>query len=611
MRKSIVTITITVIITVFVSFLLFYFNSTFFDSEPIESETLNPLSDPVKPSYDVIVFGGEPEGVAAAVAAARKGATTLLIDEREQLGGLFTYGKMNILDFPFEDRKDEGIFGEWHERVGGKDIFDPEEGALAFLELARAEENLSLLFNTSLVEVTRDTSLIKQIKVNHNGEELILSASRFIDGTDDADLAAMADVPFFIGNGDIHPKDHQMAASLMVHLKGVNWKGIKETADKKTFGEAYVKSDVAWGFGELLRQYKPVFEDTRLRGLNLGKVEDEYYINALQIFFVDGLDEASKQQAIEKAKIEIDHIVKFLNEEFLGFENSVVASYPSELYIRESRHIRALYQLPLSDIWENKFHKDTIAYGGYPVDIQARILSEFGTSFVNPEKYGIPFRSLVPVNTDNLLVVSRSAGYSSLAAGSVRVVPTLMATGQAAGAASVFTQEEKLTFTELAHDDVKMQAFRDQLTKMNLKVAKFELDFPYSDAAYYPYMKHLINAGALPGGYDNDIGEDRTISNHTLVNLMQPIFFTYYPDDVSIQANIDFLNAYRQANAKADLTKQQVVTIIEGLPYKEFMLRNNVKFADHYSQVIARIEDQDLFTLADGIIILGDLLNWE
>lgn len=607
MKKPIATITASILGAI----LLFYLISTFLDSEHSGQTIINALSDPIKPSYDVIVFGGEPEGVAAAVAAARNGATTLLIDERAQLGGLFTYGKMNILDFPFNEGLDEGIFGEWHKKVGGKDIFDPEEGAQAFLELARAEKNLSLLFDASLVEVIRENSLIKQIKVNHKGEEVVIEAARFIDGTDDADLAAMADVPYFIGNGDINPNDQQMAASLMVHLKGVNWKGIKETADKETFGSAVVKNDVAWGFGELLRQYKPTFEDTRLRGLNLGRVGDEYYINALQIFFVDGVNEQSKQQAIEKAKIEIDHIVAFLNEKFLGFENSVVASYPSELYIRESRHIRALYQLPLSDIWENKFHEDTIAYGGYPVDIQARILSEFGTSFVNPKRYGIPFRSLVPINTDNLLVVSRSAGYSSLAAGSVRVVPTLMATGQAAGAASVFTMDERMTFTELANDAGKMQEFREALMKMNVTIDEFEFDYPYSDADYYPYMRHLINAGALPGGYGNDIGETRTISNHTLVNLLNPIFFTYYQDDTSIQANVDYLNTYRQVNAKADLTKQQIITIIEGLPHKDFMLSGNVKFADHYSQVIEHIEDQEVFTLEDAIIILGELLNWE
>jgi hypothetical protein len=143
-----------------------------------------------------------------------------------------------------------------------------------------------------------------------------------------------------------------------------------------------------------------------------------------------------------------------------------------------------------------------------------------------------------------------------------------------------------------------------------MNTSKFELDFPYSDADYYPYMRYLINAGALPGGYGNDIGEDRTISNFTIVNLLQPIFYTYYQDDENIQANVDFLTAYRTVNAKADLTKAQILTIIEGLPYKEFMLNNDAKFVDHYSAILQSIEEKESFTMEDGIILLGELFNW-
>src|SRR5690606_4508426 len=106
-----------------------------------------------------------------------------------------------------------------------------------------------------------------------------------------------------------------------------------------------------------------------------------------------------------------------------------------ELYVRETRHIKAFYQLPISDVWENKDHWDSIAFGSYPVDMQATTPKGKDEIVVNPKQYAIPFRSLVPIGKENLLVASRSSGYSSLAAGSARIIPTGMSTGEAAGVA--------------------------------------------------------------------------------------------------------------------------------------------------------------------------------
>ena len=105
---------------------------------------------------------------------------------------------------------------------------------------------------------------------------------------------------------------------------------------------------------------------------------DDYYINALQIFDVDGLSETAKAEAIEKGKRETQHVVEYLRKEFSGFENAEIASYPSELYVRETRHILAEYQLPMSDIWKNSDHWDNIGYGAYPVDVQAQTPHDYG-----------------------------------------------------------------------------------------------------------------------------------------------------------------------------------------------------------------------------------------
>ena len=97
--------------------------------------------------YDVMVIGGEPEGVAAAVSAARNGSNTLLVESREELGGLFTYGMLNFLDIPQgEDGKSvsRGIYEEWHHLVGGGNAFGITEAKAAFKKLVDEEENITL-----------------------------------------------------------------------------------------------------------------------------------------------------------------------------------------------------------------------------------------------------------------------------------------------------------------------------------------------------------------------------------------------------------------------------------------------------------------------------------
>ena len=82
---------------------------------------------------------------------------------------------------------------------------------------------------------------------------------------------------------------------------------------------------------------------------------------------------------------------------------------------------------------ENRDQWDKIAIGAYPVDVQPTATQTYGTVIGSPDRYAVPFRSLVPLKVDNLLVVGRSASYTSLAAGSARVIPLGMAEGEAAG----------------------------------------------------------------------------------------------------------------------------------------------------------------------------------
>lgn len=99
----------------------------------------------------------------------------------------------------------------------------------------------------------------------------------------------------------------------------------------------------------------------------------------------------------------------------------------------------------MADLMENRDHWDAIAYGSYEVDIQSLDVNNKGSILMVPKQYGVPFRSLVPLNVDGLLVVGRAASFDALPHGSARVIPLGMATGEAAGAAVKLAMERGVT----------------------------------------------------------------------------------------------------------------------------------------------------------------------
>ena len=473
--------------------------------------------------FDVIVVGGEPEGVAAAVSAARNGAKTLLIEHREGLGGLLTFGMLNFLDIDHEmqgEVANAGVFKEWHQMVGGRVTFDIETAKKAFLKLVQDEPNLSLLLGTKLTQPILEGKSIIGVEVQDDTGKHTYYAKRFIDSTQNADLAALAGVPYFIGNQDIGISQ-KMSTTLMIHLKGVDWDKVLETAYTRKFGPARANVTAAWGFGQLLTAYKPSQPDVRLRGLNMVRSSDNtIYINALQIFGIDGLDSSSLEKAKEKGRKETEHIVQFLRKEFPGFERAEIASFPTELYVRETRHVLAEYQLPISDVWENKDHWDRIGFGSYPVDIQATSTQNTGYVLTDPIQYAIPFRSLVPLEIDDLLVASKAAGYSSLAAGSARVVPTGMTAAEAAGVAAALSIQNNLDFREMAKSKEMISSLQEILTKQGALLYAYEIQYPYQGEWFYPDLRELLTYGLISGGYKNEFPVDSPMKEMALVNLL-------------------------------------------------------------------------------------------
>ena len=441
--------------------------------------------------YDVIVVGAEPGGVAAALSAARAGAGTLLIDDREAIGGLWTLAKMNTIDVvPVRDRvtgqeslAQRGVFREIMNKlgvdyIGWERYFDVPRMQRLLDKLVQDEPNLTVMLNTRLSSALVGEGQPKPMKAivatTPDGSQTTLTARVFIDGTGDADLVALLGrkgEDYFIGRHDFTGREEMMAATLMLEisgtreLKGLYWE-VTDRMDPLLFAD---EERVSIG-----------------RGFNIGWQKDgSILISSLKVYGVNGLDGESISQGLEIGKRHASRVVAFLNGSLTGqavpgFENARLVSTPDHFYIRETRHIVGLHKVTFSDIINGVTPPDTIALGTYPIDLQPYLKTEnpytysvdvagfpweqIGRKGLKNRLYGIPLRSLVPKNIDNLLVVGRPISADSVAAGSIRVMSHAVAMGEAAGVAAALSLQKGISIHQLANDPQDVEHLRSYLT---------------------------------------------------------------------------------------------------------------------------------------------------
>jgi hypothetical protein len=496
----------------------------------------------VKDSYDLIVVGTDPEGITAAVSAARNGLKTLLVDGRDRpiLGGLMTLGWLNSIDMVTEKNSlgqdeilNKGLFLEWFKQIEG-DSFDVTTAANAFYDMVKKEPNIDLLLKAKSIEPyvpaqepTNGANLtIQGIQLTKpDGTRQTVKAKAVIDATQDGDIAAAAGAPFTYGRADMGDPNAKMPVTLVFKLKNVTpdvWEQIRKRLNGDNNPDTNATEMSAAGYGDM-KNYPSTNKDrVAMRGLNIGRQNDNtILINALQIFHVDGLDPKQLQEAMAIGKAEIPHVVDYMKSKYPEFKNVELDGFAPELYVRETRHLQAEYRLNILDVAENRDQWDRIAFGSYPVDIQRLSYADYGTVVLDPIKYAIPFRSLVPLKVDGLLVVGRSAGYDSLPHGSARVIPVGMAEGEAAGAAVKVALDAGVTLRQLSKSKELIAKLQDILNKQGMDLKPFTVKpQPYMEHKEYAGLKAVLQLGLVGGGYNNDFKLDEASNPKRMANLV-------------------------------------------------------------------------------------------
>ena len=462
-----------------------------------------------KEAYHVIVAGGEPEGIAAAVAAARNGMRTLLVEKGEALGGLMTLGMLNFLDMNYgadQTLLTQGFFKEFFDAVG--DAFDIQEAKDWFLKICDNEPNLTVMLNTDIIGPIMDGNTIAGLEIREHGRagpETIRSLT-VIDSTVDGDVAAAAGAPYTLGGEDRAAHGIKQGVTLIFELSGVEWPAVVDYLKNDGNPNSGVNEVCAWGYGEEAKRFVPTDGNLRFRGPNIARQKNgNVILNALVIFGVDALDPDSLNEGIRRGRQEITHIVSFIRENFTGFQNAEFVRNAPRLYVRETRHFIGEYRLTVTDVLENRDHWDRIGHGKYPVDLQPTTPENFGVIIGVPAIYSIPFRCLVPLEIDGLLIASRSASYDSLPHGSTRVLPIGMVVGEAAGTAVAYSVEHGVTFRQMAHDPQAVSWLQDQLISQGAYLAEYDPPrIADMDHWAYPGLVVMRELGMASGGYTND-----------------------------------------------------------------------------------------------------------
>ncbi|MCI6756350.1 MAG: FAD-dependent oxidoreductase [Lachnospiraceae bacterium] len=386
--------------------------------------------------YDVAVVGSGPAGICAAVAAARQGMKTVIIERCGVLGGMLTVGNVgpilgNVAPGTMYDELSKKLLtesGMLHPHV----VHDMEHAKKVILDFV-CDAGVDVLEQTDVVDTIVEENVLTGIIISWKGQISAITADRFIDATGDGNVAFEAGVPWKIGresDGKLQPVTLMYIVQNVDESQAITCFGEDDEVkigNRKflEFTQECVNKGILPKNCYCVRLYRTTHSGERL-------------VNTSQVNDIDPLDPRQCVKAEKELRRQEIMITEFLRKYVPGFSKCTIKIGASTLGIRESRRIVGEYILNIQDLRSARKFPDVVVHNAcFVVDIHnpdGGGQQEGVAEAVRP--YDIPYRCLVPLEIENLIIAGRCISSTHEAQASFRVMSICMAIGEAAGIAA-------------------------------------------------------------------------------------------------------------------------------------------------------------------------------
>lgn len=416
---------------------------------------------PVIADVDVLVVGGGPGGLGAAVMSARNGAKTLLVERYGCLGGMAFHGEVSPFMANHANGKalDRPVFLEWCRQMEKyrteKELENypqnmeyrlfplVKEDAMLAMEDLILESGANILYHHTLADVIMEDGKIKYAIFNSKSGLAAIESKVFIDSTGDGDLAVLSGCKQEFGNED----GYCQPMTTCFKLSHVDKDRMPERSEiNRLYDEAKNRGEI-----NCLRENVLMFYTLE---------NDVIHFNTTRIVKKSGVNALDLSEAEIEGRKQIREYLAFFRKYVSGFEEARIHSIASHVGIRESRRIRGITYQTKEDFFQRAKYPDSIVRCNYMIDIHNP--SGTGTEIQRIDGndwYEIRYGAIVPEGSKNLLMACRAISVDHALHSSIRVMPPVCSIGQAAGVAAAYSVKENIPVSEISgeiiHNELK------------------------------------------------------------------------------------------------------------------------------------------------------------